>query len=151
MKNNDGRIPELYTLLAEELEKRGPYLSPRTRCEWDRRRRQGPAFKTARYFIAVLENHILDRTVSVVFTIEIAEDCALRFYRPLTAKEYGRLAASGYAPVLRSGIFLSVGLGQSGVVPYAYSEVKLSQYAGVIDLFDALPLLGGELEKFLTQ
>lgn len=86
----------------------------------------------------------------MVFTIELAEDgCALRFYRPLTTKEYGRLAASGYAPVLRSGIYLNVGLGRREAVAYAYAEVKLSQYASVIDLFDALFVLGRELEKFL--
>lgn len=59
MRKNNGMIPKLYTLLAEDLENRRPYLSPRTRCDWDRRRRQGPAFTEVRHFIAVLENHIL--------------------------------------------------------------------------------------------
>jgi hypothetical protein len=46
-------------------------------------------------------------------------------------------------------VYLSVGLSQSGGVPYAWVEVKLSQYSSVIDLFDALFTLGKELEKYL--
>lgn len=92
----------------------------------------------------------MEGTASVIFTIEMAGDCCmLRFCKPITLKEHVRLEASGYAPVLRSKVYLSVGLGQSGGTLYAWSAVKLSQYSSVIDLFDALFLLGKELEKFL--
>lgn len=151
MKNNNAMIPKLYTLLAEELEKRELFLSLRTLSDGDRQR-QGLALTKARYFVAVLENHIQERTGSVVFTIEVTENhYALRFYRPLTPKEYERLATSGYAPVLRSKVYLTVGLGKRAAVAYAYAEVKLSQYASVIDLFDALHTLGRALEKYLMD
>jgi hypothetical protein len=98
----------------------------------------------------VLDDHIMEGTASVIFTIEMAEDCCtLRFCRPITLKEHVKLEASGYTPVLRSKVYLSVGLAQSGGVLYAWSAVKLSQYSSVIDLFDALFLLGKELEKYL--
>jgi hypothetical protein len=48
-------------------------------------------------------------------------------------------------------VYLSVGLSQSVGVPYAWVEVKLSQYSSVIDLFDALFVLGKELDKFLNH
>lgn len=150
MKNNK-LIPILYTLLADELEKREPYLSPRTRCEHDRRRRQGPEYKNTRYYIAVLDNHIIEHTVSVVFTIETAENCVLRFYSPLQPKECDGLAASGYAPVLRPNVYLSVGLCKRESLCYAYAEVKLSQYASLVDVLDTLHTLGKELEAFIKQ
>ena len=149
MKSNNVMIPKLYTLLAEELEKR-EYLVPQRVLSDGDRQRQGLALTKARYFISVLENHIMNRTGSVVFTIEIAQDCyTLRFYRPLRLTEYNRLAASDYAPVLRSKVYLNVGLGQRSAASYAYSEVKLSQYGSVIDLFDGLFVLGRELEALL--
>lgn len=149
MKFNNLVIPKLYTLLAGELEKREPFLTLRTLSEGDRQR-QGLALTNARFFITILANHIFDRTGSVVFSIEIAEDCyKLRFYWPLGIKEYNRLAASGYAPILRSKIYLTVGVGKGETVDYAYSEVRMSQYASVIDMFDALVTLGKELEKFI--
>ena len=150
MKNNNVMIPKLYTLLIGELEKHEYFLPQRVLSDGDRQR-QGLALTKARYFIAVLENHIFERTGSVIFTIEAeAEGYTLRFYRPLQPKEYDRLAALDYAPVLRSRIYLNVGLGQREAVAYAYSEVKLSQYSSVIDLFDALFVLGRELEAFLN-
>ena len=75
----------------------------------------------------------------------------MRFCVPLMPKEHEQLAASKYVPLLRSKIYLSVGLGESGGAHYAYSEVKISQYGSVIDLFDALFALGRELEKLLGQ
>jgi hypothetical protein len=116
------------------------------------RQRQGFALTNARYFITVLDDHIMEGTASVIFTIEIAEDCCtLRLCRPITLKEHVKLEASGYTPVLRSKVYLSVGLAQSGGVLYAWSAVKLSQYSSVIDLFDALFLLGKELERFFDH
>ena len=151
MKNNNVMIPKLYTLLIGELEKHEYFLPQRVLSDGDRQR-QGLALTKARYFITVLENHIFERTGSVVFTIEIAQDCyTLRFYRPLRLTEYNRLAASDYAPVLRSKVYLNVGLGRREAAAYAYSEVKLSQYGSVIDLFDALFVLGRELERFCNQ
>jgi hypothetical protein len=73
----------------------------------------------------------------------------MRFRRPLTPKEHERLASSGYVPVLRSKVFLSVGLGQNGDVLHAWAEVKMSQYGSVIDLFDAMGTLKKELEKYI--
>lgn len=149
MKNND-RIPKLYTQLTVELEKRQHHVPQRTLSDGDRQR-QGLSLTKARYFITVLENHILERTSSVVFTMEVSPDCyVLRFYSPLTLKDHNRLAASDYTPLLRSKVYLTVGMGKHEAVCYAYAEVKLSQYANVIDLFDALHILGRELEGFLN-
>ncbi len=149
MKNENKMIPRLYDALSAELGRREPYLKLRTLSEGDKQR-QGFALTNARYFITVLDDHIMEGTASVIFTIEMAGDCCtLRFCKPITLKEHVRLEASGYAPVLRSKVYLSVGLGQSGGTLYAWSAVKLSQYSSVIDLFDALFLLGKELEKFL--
>lgn len=151
MKNNNSLIPKLYALISSELEKRQPYLTPRTLSEGDRQR-QGLALTDVRCFVSVFENHIMEHTASVVFAIETsAEGYALRFYRPLHKKEYNRLAASGYAPVLRSKVYLSVGVGMCETVTYAYSEIRLSQYASLIDVFDALITLGKELEQFLMR
>ena len=149
MKNDNRMIPRLYTALSGELDKREPFLSMRTLSEGDRQR-QGLALTNARYFITVLDNHIMEGMASVVFIIELTEECCIiRFCKPVTLKEHVKLEASGYAPVLRSKVYLSVGLGQSGGVLYAWSAVKLSQYSSVIDMFDALFTLGKELEKFL--
>ncbi len=149
MKTDNRMIPRLHAALTAELERRKPFLSLRTLSDGDRQR-QGLALTGARHFIAVLENHIMERTASVVFTIELTEECCImRFCRPLTLKEYDRLAAAGYVPVLRSKVYLSVGLGRSRGVSYAWASVKLSQYSSVIDLFDALFLLGKELERYL--
>jgi hypothetical protein len=151
MKNDDKAIPKLYAALSAELDRREPFLRLRTLSEGDRQR-QGFALTNARYFITVLDDHINERTASVVFTIELAEDCCtLRFCRPITLKEHVKLETSGYVPQLRSKVYLSVGLGQSGGVLFAWSAVKLSQYSSVINLFDALFLLGKELEKYLTN
>lgn len=142
-------IPKLYAALSTELSRREPYLRFRTLSEGDRQR-QGLALADTRHFIAVLENHILERTASVVFSIELTEDCCtLRFCRPVTQKEHDQLEASGYVPRLSSKVYLSVGTGTSGGILYAWAAVKISQYSSVIDLFDALFLLGKELEKLL--
>ncbi len=151
MKNDNKLIQRLYDALSAELDRREPYLKLRTLSEGDRQR-QGLALTNARYFITVLDDHIMERMASVVFTIELAEECCtLRFCKPVTLKEHVKLEASGYAPVLRSKVYLSVGLGQSGGTLYAWSAVKLSQYSSVIDLFDALFTLGKELEKYLNH
>jgi hypothetical protein len=151
MKNDNKMIPRLYAALSDELDRREPFMKLRTLSEGDRQR-QGFALTNARYFITVLDDHIMEGTASVIFTIEMAEDCCiLRFGRPVTLKEHVKLEASGYTPVLRSKVYLSVGLGQSGGVLYAWSAVKLSQYSSVIDLFDTLFLLGKELERFLSH
>ena len=151
MKNDNRMIPKLFAALSAELDRCEPSLRFCTLSEGDRQR-QGFALTNARYFIAVLENHIMGGTASVVFTIELTEECCtIRFSRPVTPKEHNRLAASGYAPLLRSKVYLSVGPGRSGGVPYAWAAVKLSQYSSVIDLFDALFALGKELEKYLNQ
>ncbi len=149
MKNENKMIPKLYDALTAELDRREPYLKLRTLSDGDKQR-QGFALTNARYFITVLDDHILEGTTSVIFTIELAEDCCtLRFYRPVTLKEHVRLEASCYTPVLRSKVYLTVGLGQSGGVLFACSSVKLSQYSSVIEMFDALFLLGKELDKYL--
>lgn len=151
MKNNNKLISQLYMALSEELDKRKPFLALRTLSEGDRQR-QGLALTNARYFISILENHIMERTGSVVFVIELAEDCCiLRFYRPLQQKEYEQLDTSDYVPLLRSKVYLTVGLSRSRGIPYAYSAIKMSQYGSVINMFDALFLLGKELEKYLIQ
>jgi hypothetical protein len=121
MKNNYRLITTLRDALAEELENREPSLSLRTLSVGDRQR-QGFALTKSRYFIAVFDNHIFERTYSVVFTIEVREDCyLLRFCIPLMPKEHERMAASKYVPLLRSKIYLSVGLGEIGGAHYAYS------------------------------
>jgi hypothetical protein len=151
VKSDNRTASQLRATLADELDKHEHYLSSHALSEGDRQR-QGLTLTNARYFISVLENHILKHTASVVFTIELAEDyCILRFCRPLTMKEYDVLLASNYVPMMRSKVYLSVGLSQSGGVPYAWVEVKLSQYSSVIDLFDALFVLGKELENYMSQ
>ena len=148
---NDRMTADLYILLDEELKNRTPYLSLRTLSERDRQR-QGLALTNTRYFISILEDHIFEHKKSVVFTIEITEDFyVIRFYTVLKKRQYVKMAASNYAPLLRSKIRQSVGLGQGKDIYYAWSEIKLSPYSSVIDLFDAMFLLGKELEKFLIK
>jgi hypothetical protein len=151
MKINNGNIPVLFDALSRELERRKPFMSLRVLSEVARQR-QGLGFTNAQYFISVLENHLWRRTASAVFTIELLDEiCVLRFCVPLRPKEYARLESSGYAPVLRSKVHLSVGLDVSGGVPYAYSCAKISRNGNVVDLFDTLFTLGKELEKYLHQ
>jgi len=148
--NSDRMTAELYAILDEELKNRAPYLSLRTLSERDRQR-QGLALTNSRYFIAILENHIFERTESVVFTIEVTESYyALRFSRVLSTKKYDRIIASDYEPLIRSRIRLSIGLGRDESIHYAWAEIKLSPYSSVIDLFDAMFVLKRELELFLA-
>ncbi|MDR1704988.1 MAG: hypothetical protein LBS19_09960 [Clostridiales bacterium] len=149
MNNDNTTISKLYAALSGEMERREPFLKLQISGSGDRQRQSFAPIAT-RYFITVLDNHIMEATVSVILTIALAEDyCILRFCKPVTLKEHVKLEAAGYAPVLRSKVYLSVGLGQSGGVLYAWSAVKLSQSSSVIEMFDMLFLLGKELEKFL--
>jgi len=149
--NSDRMTAELYTILDEELKNRAPYLSLRTLSERDRQR-QGLALTNSRYFIAILENHIFERTESVVFTIEVTESFyVLRFSRILPTRKYDQIMASNYAPLMCSRIRLSVGLGRDESIHYAWAEIRLSPYSSIIDLFDAIFALGKELEKYLTN
>jgi len=50
--------------------------------------------------------------------------------------------------MLRSKTLMTVGLGESGGVLYAFSSVKLTPSDNVVDLFDAIAHLGRELEAF---
>ena len=141
-------ISKLRDALIDELESRKPYLSLRIPgVLW----RQGAVLAKPRYSIYVLEDHILERTCSVIFTAEVTENhCVLRFCRPLTQKEHEQLTDSRYVPMFRSKTHLTVGLGESGEVPYAYSSVKLLPHGSAVDLLDAMFVLGKELEAFLN-
>lgn len=147
MKNENKGVPALYAALSSELKNRKPALSLRTLGMLGGRQLcLSPA--GSRFFAGILENHILDGKRSVVFTIEAAEDFfLLRFCCPLTEMQYRRMAALDYAPLLRTTLYLSAGLGLQP--PYAYSAVRLSLYGSVVDFFDALALLKRELEKFM--
>ena len=148
MKNNK-LISNLYRATEAELRKRPPVYTLRALSMMDRQR-QGLALTNSRYYITILQNHILERTQSVVFTIEVTEDFYLvKLSCPLRDGEYRRLKAAGYVPLLRSKLYLTTGLEAS---PYqAYAAVKLSPYSSVIDLFDSLFVLQRELEGFLTH
>lgn len=147
MKNNK-LVPYLKNAMEAELQSRPPVYSLRTLSMMDRQR-QGIALTNNRYYLAVLENQILEGTQSVVFTIEVTEDYyEIKLCCPLRDKEYSRLEASDYVPVLRSKLYLRTGLEPA---PHrAYASAKLSPYSSVIDLFDALFVLQRELEKYLT-
>ena len=148
MKNNK-LILNLYKATEAELRKRPPVYTLRTLSMMDRQR-QGLALTNNRYYITILQNHILEGTQSVVFTIEVTEDFYLiKLSCPLRDAEHRRLKASGYVPLLRSKLYLTTGLETS---PYrAYAAVKLSPYSSVIDLFDSLFVLQRELEGFLRE
>ena len=112
------------------------------------RQRQGLALTNNRYFITILERHILEASQSVVFFIDVTEDYyLLQMCCPLKEPQRRELAAAGYVPRLRSKLMLSVGLENDPT--YAYSSIKLSPYSSVIDLFDGLFVLKRELELFL--
>ena len=145
--NKEKMIRGLYDALVEQMDNKPPVLAMRTLSLFDRERR-GLALTQGRYFISVLDNHILERTQSVVFIIEVTDNFyLLKFCCPLTADEHDRLAALSYAPILKSKHYLTVGLERS--CPHAYAAIRLSQYSSVIDLFDGLFVLGRELEKFI--
>jgi len=148
MKNANKLIDSLYRKLMNELRNRQPVYSLRTHSTKDRQR-QGLALTNSRFFITILERHILDTAQSVVFFIEITEDYyLLQMCCPLKEVRYRELAAIGYVPRLRSKLMLAVGLDSDP--PYAYSSIKLSPYSSVIDLFDGLFVLKRELELFLA-
>jgi len=149
MKNTNKLIDGLYRKLENELRNRPPVYSLRTLSTIDRQR-QGFALTNNRFFITILERHILEASQSVVFFIEVTEDYyLLQMCCPLKEAQYRELAASGYVPRLRSKLMLSVGL--ESKPPYAYSSIKLSPYSSVIDLFDGLFVLKRELELFLKS
>jgi hypothetical protein len=138
----------LYDALIEQIENKPPVLAMRTLSEGDRQR-QGLALTKSRYFISVLDKHILERTQAVVFVIEVTDDYyLLKFCYPLTAKEHDRLAALNYALILRAKHYLTVGQERSS--PHAYASIRLSPYSSVMDFFDGLFVLGRELEKFIA-
>ena len=143
-------VPKLRDALIDELENREPYLSLRAQ-EALGRQRQSVVLTKPRYFVYILEKHILEHTCTVVLTVEITEECyILRLCRPLSPKEYGQLADSQYVPMLRSKIPMTVGLGESGGVLYAFSSVKLSQHCLGIELLDTLLALEIEINAFLA-
>lgn len=149
MKNTNKLIDSLYRKLEDERRNPPPVYSLRTLSAMDKQR-QGLALTNNRYFITILERHILEAMQSVVFFIEITEDYyLLQMCCPLKESQRRELAASGYVPRLRSKLMLSVGL-ESGP-PHAYSSIKLSPYSSVIDLFDGLFVLKRELELFLAM
>ena len=148
MKNTNKLIDGLYRKLENELRNRPPVYSLRTLSAMDRQR-QGLALTNNRYFITILERHILEASQSVVFFIDVTEDYyLLQMCCPLKEVRYRELAAIGYVPRLRSKLMLAVGLDSDP--PYAYSSIKLSPYSSVIDLFDGLFVLKRELELFLA-
>ena len=103
-------IRGLYDALVRQMDDKPPVLALRTLSLFDRER-QGLALTKGRYFISVLDKHILERTQSVVFIIEITDDFyLLKFCHPLTESEYDRLAALNYAPILRTKHYLTVAL-----------------------------------------
>jgi hypothetical protein len=80
--------------------------------------------------------------------LKVDEDAyLLRFCCPIQPKVHRALAALDYAPPVRSRWHLSVGLGSA---IYAYSAIRLTPHSSVMDLFDALHVLGRELEAFLN-
>ena len=102
-----------------------------------------------KYFVVIIDN--LDLDSPVVLSTEVTKDaCVLRYCYLLSEDEHERLTASQYVPRLRSKICLTVGLGESGDIPYAYSSVKLPPYGNAIELLDALYRLGRELEAYLS-
>ena len=102
------------------------------------------------HYICVLDNHILERTRSVVLIAQSAADCyLLKFCCPLARSEYERLAALDYIPVLRGKHYLTVGLDRSQ--SYAYSAVRVPLYGSVVDWLCALGVLGRELERLLKE
>ena len=147
--NNNKKIEGLYAALKEQMDNKPPVLAMRTLSLFDRER-QGLAATQGRYFISVLDRHIMERAYSVVFVVEVTDDFyLLKLCCPLTAAEYKKLAALKYTPLLRSKYYLTVGLEQS--YPHAYSAIRLSPYSSAIDVFDALFLLGRELEAFIIH
>ena len=143
----DKLIKGLYDALITQMDNKPPVLAMRTLSLFDRER-QGLALIQGRYFISMLDKHILEQTQSVVFIIEVTDDFyLLKFCCPLTADEHERIAALNYAPILKSKHYLTVGLERS--CPHAYAAIRLSQYSSVIDLFDGLFVLGKELEKYI--
>ena len=108
-------------------------------------------FTSDRGFIGVLDKHILGNTQTVVFTMEAVNNSyLLRFFLPLYGREYKKLLASRYTPVLRSKHYLTVGTGEQRGLRYAYCAVKLPPHRGAFSLINALEQLGKELEKFLA-
>lgn len=149
MNNKENPVRALYEAITGEIQNREPPLALRTTARKGRWRQELVPDK--RYFTAVLENHILDRTQSAVLAIEAAgDDCLLRLCCPLTPEEYCRLAGLNYAPVLRSKIYLSVGLSDDDP-PYAWASVRLPARSGVMDTLEALRTLGRELEAFVSK
>ena len=149
MKNTNKLIDALYGRLEQELRERPAVYSLRTLSAMDKQR-QGLALTNNRYFITILERHILEATQSVVFFIEITEDYyLLQMCCPLKEAQRQALAAAGYVSKMRSKWMLAVGLEQNPA--YAYSSIKLSPYSSVIDLFDGLFVLKRELELFLAH
>jgi len=149
MYNKENPVRSLYEAITGEIQNREPPLALRTSARKGRWRQELVPDK--RYFTAVLENHILDKTQSAVLAIEAAgDDCLLRLCCPLTPEEYTRLAGLDYVPVLRSKIYLSVGLSDDDP-PYAWASVKLSARSGVMDVLEALRVLVRELERLLGE
>lgn len=137
---------ELHDAISEQLASRplihslGPYGRESHRTVHSARR----------HFVSVLDRHILERSQSVVFVIEITDDyCLLKLCCPLMLAEYDRVSGSGYVPPVRSKIYLAVGFGMNRDVYYAYSAVKLSPHGRANEFFDALALLGRELEEYI--
>lgn len=148
--NNENPVYALYEAITGELINREPSLALRTSASMGRLRQEFVPEKR-QYFTAVLENHILDRTRSAVLVIEAAgADCLLRLCCPLRQEEYNRLAGLNYTPPLRSKLYLSVGLSDDDP-PYAWSSVRLSAHSGVMDVLEALRVLGRELETYLRK
>lgn len=149
MNNNENPVRALYEAITGEIQNREPPLALRTTAGRGRWRQELVPDK--RFFTAVLGNHILDKTQSAVLAIEAAgDDCLLRLCCPLTPEEYTRLAGLNYAPVLRSKIYLSVGLSDDDP-PYAWASIRLPARSGVMDALEALRVLGRELERLLGE
>lgn len=101
-----------------------------------------------RYFSAVLANHIMDNTQSVVLLMEVSEDAyILRMCCPISDDAHARLSELHYVPPLRSRVYLTVGLGEQP--HHVWAAARLTPHSSVIDLYDGLHVLKRELERYL--
>ena len=145
------KADSLYKALVRQMDNREPVASVRAPVAFSGQQQKLLLAKD-RNAICVLDRHIMERSRSVVFTIEEMDSYyLLSFCCPLDQDEYDRLVALNYVPHLRDRYYLSTGLGQLGHCVYAYASIRISQFSNMTDLLDTLNLLGKELEKVISH